>query len=86
MERGDGHEIPPLVEVLLIILSGGGGEYLLFPKNVAPDKTSIFIPAVGHTLKNIYAVYIGLDEGEKKKTQYCVVRGMDTGRVGGRRI
>lgn len=55
---------------------------MLFPKNVGPDKTSMFVPAVGHTL-NIYAVHIGLDEGEKK-TQYCAVNVMDTGRVGGR--
>lgn len=47
----------------------------------------MFVPAVGHTLKNIYAAHVGLAEGEKKKkTQYCVVRGIDTGRVGGRRI
>lgn len=46
----------------------------------------MLVPAVGHTLKNIYAVHIGVDEGEKKKTQYMVVRGMDTGRVGGRRM
>lgn len=40
---------------------------MLFPKNVGSDKTSMFVPAVGHTLKNIYAVHIGLDEGEKKR-------------------